>query len=86
MLQSVTLDNDKTINADGVFLSIGSIPNSELFNVDKDNNYIVVDNNYETNINNIYGVGDVIKKDYYQLINASNEGMMVALNIINKEK
>lgn len=86
MLESVTLDNDKTINADGVFLSIGSIPNSELFNVDKDNNYIVVDNNYETNIHNIYGIGDVIKKDYYQLINASNEGMMVALNVINKEK
>lgn len=86
ILESVTIDNDETIKVDGIFLSIGSIPNSELFNVDKDNNYIIVDNNYETNIEGIYAIGDVIKKDYYQLINASNEGMITALNIINKEK
>lgn len=86
IITSVTLDTEEELQTDGVFLSIGSIPNSELFNVEKENNYIKVDNNYETNIKNIYAIGDVIKKDYYQLINASNEGMMVALNIIDKEK
>ena len=86
IITSVTLDTEEEVQTDGVFLSIGSIPNSELFNVEKENNYIKVDNNYETNIKNIYAIGDVIKKDYYQLINASNEGMMVALNIIDKEK
>lgn len=84
-LESVTLDNDEEIKVDGVFLAIGSIPNSELFNVEKENNYIVTNNNYETNIENVFAVGDVIKKDYYQLINASSEGMTVASTIIDRE-
>ena len=85
-LVSVTLDNNKIIETEGVFLALGSTPNSEKFDVDKDNGYIITSNNYGTNISNVYAIGDVIKKDYYQLINASYEGMMVALNIINKEK
>ena len=84
-LISVTLDNNKKVKCDGVFLAIGSIPNSELFNVKKENNYIVVNSENETNINNIFAIGDVTKKDYYQLINAASEGMNVALQIIKKE-
>ena len=86
ILTSVLLDNKKKVKTSGVFLSIGSTPNSDIFNVDKDNGYIITSNNYETNISNVYAIGDVIKKDYYQLINASYEGMMAALDIINKEK
>lgn len=86
ILTSVLLDNKKKVKTSGVFLSIGSTPNSEMFDVDKDNGYIITSNNYETNISNVYAIGDVIKKDYYQLINASYEGMIVALDIINKEK
>ena len=86
VLTSVLLDNKKEVKTSGVFLSIGSTPNSDIFNVDKDNGYIITLNNYETNISNVYAIGDVIKKDYYQLINASYEGMMAALDIINKEK
>ena len=86
VLTSVLLDNKKKVKTSGVFLSIGSTPNSEMFDVDKDNGYIITSNNYETNISNVYAIGDVIRKDYYQLINASYEGMIVALDIINKEK
>lgn len=83
---SVSLDSGKKISCSGVFLAIGSLPNSELFNVSKDNDYIVTDNNYETNIKNVFAVGDVIKKDYYQLINASCEGMIAASTIISRER
>ena len=86
ILTSVLLDNKKKVKTSGVFLSIGSTPNSEMFDVDKDNGYIITSNNYETNSSNVYAIGDVIKKDYYQLINASYEGMIAALDIINKEK
>ena len=85
-LVSVTLDNKKKIKADGIFLAIGSTPNSELFDVEKENNYIITNKNYETNIKNVFAVGDVIKKDYYQLINASSEGMTAASTIIEREK
>ena len=85
-LISVTLNNSKKIKSDGVFLAIGSIPNSELFKVEKENNYIITDEKYETNIKNTFAIGDVIKKKYYQLINASNEGMIAASTIIEREK
>lgn len=84
-LISVTLDNNKKIKTNGVFLAIGSIPNSELFEVEKENNYIITNNNYETNKQNIFAVGDIIKKDYYQLINAASEGMISASTIIERE-
>lgn len=85
-LESVTLDGKKKIKTDGVFLAIGSTPNSELFEVEKDNDYIVTNKSYETSIKNVFAVGDVIKKDYYQLINASSEGMIAASTIIDREK
>lgn len=84
-LLSVTLDNNNVIKTDGVFLALGGIPNSELFDIDKNNGYILVDSNCETNIKDIFAIGDVIKKDYYQLINASSEGMIAASTIIDRE-
>jgi thioredoxin reductase (NADPH) len=84
-LVSVTLNNGKVITCSGVFLDIGSIPNSEIVDVSKDNNYIIVDNNYKTSINNIYAIGDVIKKDVYQLTTASSDATIAAYNIINNK-
>ena len=69
----------------GVFLAIGSTPNSEIFNVNKDNNYIIVDSNYMTNIDKVYAIGDVIKKDYYQLSTAASDAVVAASNIIKRE-
>lgn len=84
-LVSVTINNKDIVEADGVFLSIGSTPNSELFNVDKDNSYVLVDSNYMTNIEDVYAVGDVIKKKYYQLSTAASDAVVVASTIIDKE-
>ena len=50
------------------------------------NDYILVDENYMTSKDNVYAIGDVIKKEYYQLITASNDGIVAASNIINKIK
>lgn len=81
----VTLDNGKKIKAEGIFLSIGSIPNSDIFEVEKENNYIIVDKNMKTNIDYIYAIGDVIKKSAYQLITASNDAVIAANDIIKRE-
>lgn len=69
---------------DGIFVCIGYIPNSEIFNIKKENDYIIVDNHYKTNIDNVYAVGDIIKKDVYQLTTASNDATIAALDIIKK--
>ena len=84
ILKSVCI-NDKEVTTDGVFLAIGSTPNGELFDVDKENGYIVVDSKYNTSVNNVYAIGDVIKKDIYQLVTASYDAVEASYDIIRKE-
>lgn len=81
----VTLDNNKKIKADGIFLGIGSIPNSDIFEVQKEDNYIIVDNEMKTNIDYVYAIGDVTKKNVYQLITASSDAIIAADSIIKRE-
>lgn len=83
-LVAVKLDNKKTLNTDGLFISIGSVPSSDMFQVDKDNGFIIVNNEYMTSEKNVYACGDVIKKELYQLVTAAAEGAQVANNIIIK--
>lgn len=84
-LTSIIINNKDNLEVEGVFLAIGSTPNSEMFNVNKDNNYIIVDSNYMTNIDKVYAIGDVIKKDYYQLSTAASDAIVAASNIIKRE-
>lgn len=84
-LTSVIINNKDNLEVEGIFLAIGSTPNSEIFNVNKDNNYIIVDSNYMTNIDKVYAIGDVIKKDYYQLSTAASDAVVAASNIIKRE-
>lgn len=84
-LTSVIINNKDNLEVEGVFLAIGSTPNSEMFNVNKDNNYIIVDSNYMTNVDKVYAIGDVIKKDYYQLSTAASDAVVAASNIIKRE-
>ena len=81
---SITLDNNTVIPTSGVFIAIGYVPINNLIDVKKDNGYIVVDNNYETSIKNIYACGDAIKKSAYQIATAVGEATNVAYNIIKK--
>lgn len=83
-LYSVTLDNNEEIKIDGIFISIGYDPATDIFNLDKDNGYIIVGKNYETSIKDVYACGDVIKKDTYQLTTSTGEATVVADQIIHK--
>jgi len=44
--------------------------------------YIIVDKNKATNINGVYAIGDVIKKDIFQLTTAISDGTIAAINCI----
>lgn len=78
-LKSITLDNGNSIDVSGVFIYIGYRPATEI--VDKkildENGYIIVNENLETLIKNVYAIGDVIKKDVYQLVTATSDGARV---------
>ena len=79
--------NDKTlIKVDGLFLAIGGFPKLDFIKgVETDKGYLVVNDKKETNIPGLYGAGDVIKKDYYQIITALNDGVCAALSIKERE-
>lgn len=86
MLKGITYTTDNikySLPVSGVFVYIGSTPNifSNL-GLKSDKNYILVNNNMETSIDTIYAIGDIIKKDLYQLTNAASEGMIASFNII----
>ena len=68
----------------GLFIYIGFkpiIPN--VSNLKLNDNYIVVDEKMQTNIDNICACGDIIKKDLYQIITAAGEGATAANTIKN---
>lgn len=85
-LTSVLLDTNELIEVTGLFISIGSVPSAEVFDVSKEKGFIIVDNECMTNIENVYACGDVVKKNVYQLTTAASEGTIVAYSIIKKNK
>ena len=65
------------LDAFGVFIAIGSEPDLDFlkFDVKRDKKgYIVVDSNMQTSVKNLYACGDVISKNFRQVINACAEG------------
>lgn len=85
-IESVMLDNGTIIPVDGIFIAIGYVPINNLINVKKENGYIIVDNNCETSIKNIYACGDAIKKNAYQISTAVGEATNAAYSIIKNIK
>ena len=78
-LESITLDNEKILKVAGVFIYIGYRPATDF--IDKKlldaEGYIKVNDKFETTIKNVYAIGDIIKKDVYQLVTAASDGARV---------
>lgn len=85
-LVSIRLDDDRILDTEGLFISIGSVPSADMFEVNKEKGFIIVDEMCMTNIENVYACGDIIKKSVYQLTTAASEGTIVANSIIKKNK
>jgi thioredoxin reductase (NADPH) len=70
---------------DGVFIFIGYVPNTEeikdLVELNKWGE-IIVNENFETNIEGVYAAGDSIVKRYRQITTAVSDGTNAALNAI----
>ena len=80
-LKSITTNN-LTLEIDGLFVLLGSNPATELIDVEKKNEYILVDNNMKTNKEGIFACGDVLYKGLYQVSNAVGEGAVAANSAI----
>ena len=82
-------ENKSNIKVSAVFIAIGQIPeNGNLtkeLNIDK-NGYIKSDKNLKTNIDGIYVAGDIRPKTLRQLVTATSDGALAAVNAIKSIK
>ncbi len=84
-------ENDETINikTNGLFVLTSSLPSNTFlskYDIFTSNGYMSVNSNYESKINGIFGIGDVINKELRQVITACADGAIVAQYIANKRK
>ncbi len=88
-IAQVTLKNVKngtltSLSVDGVFVAIGEIPNSQLFEIVEKtpSGYIVTNDVMRTNIDGVYAAGDVREKSLRQVVTACADGAIAADDII----
>ena len=84
-LESIEINNDRIIELDGMFISIGMIPQNnfvkDLINLDKYNYVDSVD--CKTNIEGIFVAGDLRTKPYRQVTTAVSDGTIAANLVID---
>ncbi|MBU7009631.1 MAG: thioredoxin-disulfide reductase [Theionarchaea archaeon] len=84
-VQKVKVENVKTkeeseLAVDGLFIYIGRVPNTSLFDVEKDNGYIVTDENMCTSVEGVFAAGDCRKKQHRQVATAVGDGAAAAMS------
>lgn len=87
-IAGVTLDNGEKLQVNGVFIYVGYRPDTDwLKDLDilDDDGYIRVNEAFESDISGVFAIGDVIKKEVYQLVTAASDGAIV-INSILKNK
>ena len=82
-LSGISLDNGTDLKVKGVFIYIGYRPATEFVpkEILDENGYVKVNDILETNIKGVYAIGDIIKKDTYQLVTAASDGARVIYNM-----
>ena len=87
-VEGIKVEHDgkiEDIKVDGVFVSIGRMPNTEnlIGKIDLDERgYIKVDDNMQTNIPGVFGAGDVTINPVKQIVTAASSGAIAATNAI----
>lgn len=86
-LDSVVLDSGRVINVPCLFTYIGYVPGTKLsLDIMDESGYVQVDNYCESSEDGIYAVGDIIKKELYQIVTATSEGAIAATKIVERCK
>ena len=89
-VKSVIFDNGKEFDVDGVFIEIGSIPNSDLAKrvgvKTNGKGEIIINRKSETNIPGIFAAGDVADAPFKQAITGVAEGVVAAYSAFDYVK
>lgn len=76
-IKDVSTGKEHSIECDGVFISVGRKPATELIQGQLDTDqggYVIADETTRTNIQGVFAVGDVRKKDLRQVVTAVSDG------------
>lgn len=84
-IESIETDNGHTINIEGLFVSIGRVPNTAglVDDLNLVDDYINSGEDCKTNIPGIFVAGDVRMKELRQLVTATSDGAIAAAAAIN---
>jgi len=72
----------KTLNTNGIFVFVGFDPNLSFINenIARDSRgYLVTDEHMQTDISDVYAVGDVRTKSFRQITTAVSDGTIAAI-------
>ncbi len=81
-VHDVESGKERDLPLDGLFLAIGHLPNTKLFEgqIELDaNGYVVTDNRQRTNVEGVWAAGDVQDHRYRQAITAAGTGCAAAI-------
>jgi thioredoxin reductase (NADPH) len=81
-IRNVKTGEISTIDTDGVFIYIGLIPATKIFEgqVDLDaNGYVITDRRQRTSVPGVFAAGDVQNPDFRQVVVAAGSGAMAAI-------
>ncbi|MEC7711548.1 MAG: thioredoxin-disulfide reductase [Thermoproteota archaeon] len=84
VLNNTETNEDKILEAGGLFIAIGHEPNSTIFQdqIELDGNgYIIIKNNTETSVAGVFCAGDVHDHRYRQAVTAAGFGCMAAIDV-----
>ena len=79
----------KELCVEGIFPLIGSLPSNSFLSkypIFSSNGYMKVDSHYQTSIDGVFGVGDVVDKELRQVVTACSDGAIAAQYIASNKK
>lgn len=89
-VEKIKLKSGKEMKLDGVFIEIGSIPETKLLNPLKvemnEKGYVIVDREQKTNVRGLFVAGDTTDNKLKQIVTASAEGAIAAYSAYKQIK
>ncbi|MBS3076453.1 FAD-dependent oxidoreductase [Candidatus Pacearchaeota archaeon] len=80
-LEEIEINGKEKIKVDGLFIEVGSVPNTKLAEMLKlklSHGYIEVDKNQKTNVDGVYAAGDITNNPLKQIVTACAEGAIAS--------
>lgn len=76
-IKNIKTQEQKSLEVDGVFIAVGNIPNSKVYEgiiAMDEGGYIIADESCETSIPGVFAAGDIRTKELRQIVTAASDG------------